>query len=221
MSLLLGNRTQSAVHRLLMAEPETGAMLPASALEAVGQLVGNDGFGIAEADSGGRCLREITFPGDAPGGPEICKLPIGLVHDAAKRSTKRMAPAYNIRDVLWLGVGTASGSVVQLYFDRRRLYFDDNDVAVLAMMEPAIRRLARGCQGPRVAGCLTRSERAVLAVVATGASNREAAEELSVTVYTVRKHLENAYRKLGVTNRTAALIRASGQLAPHRRSHFG
>jgi DNA-binding NarL/FixJ family response regulator len=46
----------------------------------------------------------------------------------------------------------------------------------------------------------------VLALVSTGASNREVAEELVVTVHTVRKHLENAYRKLGVTNRTAAAL---------------
>jgi DNA-binding NarL/FixJ family response regulator len=32
------------------------------------------------------------------------------------------------------------------------------------------------------------------------------AEELYVTVDTVRKHLQNAYRKLGVTNRTAAAL---------------
>jgi DNA-binding CsgD family transcriptional regulator len=43
-------------------------------------------------------------------------------------------------------------------------------------------------------------------MVAQGASNREAAEELYITVHTVRKHLENAYRKLGVTNRTAAAL---------------
>ena len=46
----------------------------------------------------------------------------------------------------------------------------------------------------------------MLALVARGASNREVAEELYVTVHTVRKHLENAYRKLGVTNRTAAAL---------------
>ena len=55
-------------------------------------------------------------------------------------------------------------------------------------------------------GWLSASERRVLTLVARGASNREVAEELYVTVHTVRKHLENAYRKLGVTNRTAAAL---------------
>jgi DNA-binding NarL/FixJ family response regulator len=53
---------------------------------------------------------------------------------------------------------------------------------------------------------LTASERQVLTLVADGASNRDVAEELYVTVHTVRKHLENAYRKLGVNNRTAAAL---------------
>lgn len=207
MDLLLDNRAQSAIQCLLMAEPERGAMLPATALEAVGRLVGSDRFGIAEADSFGFCLREITFPDEDPGGPEICKLPIGMVHDAAKTHKKRMAPQFDLRDILWLGVGTASGSVVQLFFDRRHHYFDDRDIAVLTMVEPAIRRLVRSCEGQPAGGCLSRSERAVLALVSTGASNREAAEELFVSVHTVRKHLENAYRKLGVTNRTAATLK--------------
>ena len=104
-------------------------------------------------------------------------------------------------------MGTAAGTVVQLFFDRRHRYFDDRDLALLTMVEPAIRRLVSGCSGPPIAGRLSRSEHEVLALVATGASNREVAEELFVTVHTVRKHLENAYRKLGVTNRTAAALR--------------
>ena len=45
----------------------------------------------------------------------------------------------------------------------------------------------------------------MLELVAAGASNQEVAARLCVTVATVRKHLEHVYRKLGVTNRTAAV----------------
>ncbi len=75
------------------------------------------------------------------------------------------------------------------------------------MLEPAIGRLVRSCAGKAQNGSLSASERRVLALVANGASNREVAEELYVTVHTVRKHLEHAYRKLGVTNRTAAALK--------------
>jgi DNA-binding CsgD family transcriptional regulator len=209
-ALLLDNRMQSAVHRLLMAEPDSGAMLPGAALEAVGQLVGSDRFGIVEADRSGFCLRAVMFPdNDYLGDTRICHgpLPTGLVHDAAKPAAERAAAEFNFRDVVQLGTRTTTGSVVQLYFDRRRDYFDDHDMAVLTMVAPAIRRLVRSCEGPPAVGCLSRSEREVLARVSTGASNREVAEDLFVTVHTVRKHLENAYRKLGVTNRTAAALK--------------
>jgi ATP/maltotriose-dependent transcriptional regulator MalT len=46
----------------------------------------------------------------------------------------------------------------------------------------------------------------VLGLVAQGCSNQQAAECLFVSVATVRKHLEHAYRKLGVANRTAAVM---------------
>ena len=50
----------------------------------------------------------------------------------------------------------------------------------------------------------------MLGLVATGMSNAEIAEQLVVAPCTVRKHLENAYRKLGVTNRLAAMNALEG-----------
>jgi ATP/maltotriose-dependent transcriptional regulator MalT len=50
-------------------------------------------------------------------------------------------------------------------------------------------------------GTLTRSERAVVALVAEGLSNPEVAERLYVSPHTVKRHLANATAKLGVTSR--------------------
>jgi LuxR family maltose regulon positive regulatory protein len=49
----------------------------------------------------------------------------------------------------------------------------------------------------------------VLRLVAAGLSDRQAAEELVVAVGTVKRHLNNAYGKLGVHSRTQALARAA------------
>jgi DNA-binding CsgD family transcriptional regulator len=102
------------------------------------------------------------------------------------------------------GFKTGRGTVVQLYFTRRREMFTERELSLLTMVEPAVGRLIRGCAGSQPTGTLSASERRVLTMVAHGASNSEVAEELYITVHTVRKHLENTYRKLGVTNRTAA-----------------
>ena len=59
---------------------------------------------------------------------------------------------------------------------------------------------------------LTARERQVLGEVARGKRNTEVAEALWVTPSTVRKHLENAYAKLGVHTRTAAVTRFIGAL---------
>jgi DNA-binding NarL/FixJ family response regulator len=57
---------------------------------------------------------------------------------------------------------------------------------------------------------LTYREREVLALLAGGASNREIAANLSVTVATVKSHLVHLYAKLEVRNRHEALSRAVG-----------
>jgi DNA-binding NarL/FixJ family response regulator len=55
---------------------------------------------------------------------------------------------------------------------------------------------------------LTAREVDVLRLVARGLTNKQAARLLEVTPNTVRKHLENAFAKLDVGTRTAAIARA-------------
>jgi len=51
---------------------------------------------------------------------------------------------------------------------------------------------------------LTPRELGILRLVAAGATNREIAQDLWITRQTVKFHLSNIYRKLGVANRTGA-----------------
>jgi ATP/maltotriose-dependent transcriptional regulator MalT len=57
---------------------------------------------------------------------------------------------------------------------------------------------------PAAAGGLTEREVQVLALVATGRSNRAIATELFLSEHTVARHLQNIFAKLGVSSRTAA-----------------
>ena len=61
---------------------------------------------------------------------------------------------------------------------------------------------------------LTDREREVLALLASGATNREIAAELHLGAEAVKKHASAIYRKLGVRNRTEAAHRAGEALAP-------
>jgi DNA-binding NarL/FixJ family response regulator len=61
---------------------------------------------------------------------------------------------------------------------------------------------------------LSAREGQVLAAVARGLTNAEAADQLDVTVHAVKFHLASVYRKLGVGNRTEATVVYLGAARP-------
>ena len=70
----------------------------------------------------------------------------------------------------------------------------------MSMFEPADESPA----GP----ALSAREREVLELVATGATNREIAEQLHLSPHTVKEHTSALYRKLEARNRADAVLRA-------------
>ena len=56
---------------------------------------------------------------------------------------------------------------------------------------------------------LTPRERDVLELIAKGLKQKQIAENLSISMETARKHIKNAYKKLGAHNKVDAL-RKSG-----------
>lgn len=52
---------------------------------------------------------------------------------------------------------------------------------------------------------LSKRERAVLELVAEGARNKDVAAELGISEFTVKRHMQNIFQKLGVTSRDAAV----------------
>ena len=61
---------------------------------------------------------------------------------------------------------------------------------------------------PVLVGVLTDRELAILRYIPTIMSNREIARQLYVSVNTVKTHLKQVYRKLGVASRRDAINRA-------------
>jgi DNA-binding CsgD family transcriptional regulator len=64
-------------------------------------------------------------------------------------------------------------------------------------VRPAARGLRSAPQWPE----LTESEFAVVSLVARGATNREVAERLFLSPYTVNSHLRHVFGKLGIRSR--------------------
>ncbi len=62
----------------------------------------------------------------------------------------------------------------------------------------------RGRAGEREAESLTRREIEILVAVTTGATNDEIAQHMFLSSHTVKTHLHNIYKKIGVSNRLHA-----------------
>ncbi len=87
--------------------------------------------------------------------------------------------------------------------------FDERDRLLLALLRPHLAAAYRRSAERRTAGtALTARQLAVLHLVARGCSNDEIAARLVVSTGTVRKHLDNVFRQLGVSSRAAAVARA-------------
>lgn len=86
--------------------------------------------------------------------------------------------------------------------------FTERDLLTMQLLRPHLIALYREAARRRHEPVrLTPRELDVLRAVANGLSTEDIAGQLVVSTSTVRKHLENTYRKLGVSSRTAALAR--------------
>ncbi len=160
------------------------------------------------ADGTGCVEYEVTLPWLDPTDPQVCDGPLDVgIHHLSRRHDDEdfeWVRAFGFQDCVRLGVHLGGGRVVQLWLDRSTRLFDDRDVALLRALEPALTRLMVPTGRAERLDLLTAAERRVLDLVARGASNQDVADVLCLSEATVRKHLEHAYRKLGVANRTAA-----------------
>ena len=154
------------------------------------------------------------------------------VHDVPECfADRRIAGAWFERATAW---GAAAQATLPTHFaaDGHRVFvmgrtdaFTGAEVALLHVLQrlligldrqvAAFRRLAPGVDMAQSTH-LTVREVTILGLVAEGLTAAAAARRLAVTEGTVHKHLQNAYRKLGVRDRLGAVLRAQhlGVLQP-------
>jgi len=111
-----------------------------------------------------------------------------------------------------MGPAAGAGRTLRLIFYRGAgTGFSERDRALLALLRPHVHEAYLDAEASR--GGVTRltpRQWDLLRLVAAGHTNSQAARRLGIAEGTVRKHLENTYRKLGVSSRTAAIACAFG-----------
>jgi DNA-binding NarL/FixJ family response regulator len=119
----------------------------------------------------------------------------------AQRSWRQLeAPHEAARARLLIGVACrelGDGASAELEFEAARVALEDLGA------RPDLERLARLAGSPRP-GALSRRESEVLALVATGRTNRAIADELFISEKTVARHVSNIFAKLGISSRAEA-----------------
>lgn len=200
---------QDALRALIALEPTPGTIHPPrSVLRLITRLVPCDLIVVALVDGDGVGQWAVTHPRVVErcwADPPQPRLPLGLVHQGEHPEHRRSLSGSGMTDGLHCGFERDGGQVVQLSLQRRRDVFTECDVALLRTVLPALQRLLREQPGSTLPSSLTAQERRVLSLVASGLSNASAAARMGVAESTVRKHLEHVFRKLGVSNRYAAV----------------
>lgn len=205
--LVLSENEQVTVRAVIASEPVPGVDLPGEGvLQHVARLIPCDAMGTALLDGTGWAVGEASVGLDWMSDDDLSSsdapATLGIQH--RHRPSRYGGPGTRGAAVLSLGVRQGT-HVVTLWLVRRTRDFSRRDRAVLELVAPAIERVLRERPTWSLPPSLTVQERRVLHHVAAGLSNGEIAERLFVAPCTVRKHLENAYRKLGVSNRIAAV----------------
>lgn len=89
--------------------------------------------------------------------------------------------------------------------------FTDREQLLLTLLRPQIAEFERATRERLAEGVLTPRQSQVLRLVAEGLTNRQIANRLGLAEGTVRRHLEDAYIRLGVSSRTAAVACLAGR----------
>jgi DNA-binding CsgD family transcriptional regulator len=227
-NMTLSEHEFSALRSLMGAEPVPGQPLPrVDVLGRLNALVPCDWLTLTYTDMTGLATAYVSIQPSGRGRRSVSvdldryeqhdgPFHVGVMH---WRMFPAHAEACEIRmgprdDGLAIGFRNGTDHVVQYGFMRDGRYFTARELAILDLISPVLQRLARERPTPALPATLTVSERRILCAMAAGLSTKEIAEGHCITVSTVSKHLENAYRKLGVTNRLAAIARLSGSDEP-------
>lgn len=224
--LILSEREQTALRSLYACSPVPGQPMPTlEVFDLIDRLVPGDVIGATLADAQGHVLDEVVHTRRDYASShledmsdETGPLYLGIVHWTRNPAMADVCHAlpYGHKDGVAIGFRNGVDCVNQLFLDREKRIFSERDLAMLHLITPALQRLLRERPTPELPATLTVQERRVLLCVAAGMSNADIAADLFIAPSTVRKHLENSFRKLGVSSRLAAVAAIRGSNLPEQ-----
>ena len=180
-------------------------------LELIAEFVPCDIISAVLMEETGPVAFVELLPRPTSGASAGCTLYVGTLHwTEIPLQAAGCRALEGVTDGVAVGFRNGPTAIAQIALDRRKNLFTERDLAKLDLLVPVVQRHLRTRPTPTLPATLTVQERRVLNHVATGLSNGEIAESLFIAPSTVRKHLENVYRKLGVTNRLAAVVALHG-----------
>jgi DNA-binding CsgD family transcriptional regulator len=141
----------------------------------------------------------------------------------------RLAAAYRSKgiDVLAVSVGASMAAMAATAEQGARAVYDLHDLrsalsrlgALPVTHRPAAETGTAPPRGAEGLGLLTGAERRVLFSLTTGRAPQAIADDLVVSLATVRTHIRSVLRKLGVRSQLAAVALATSRAAPPAPSH--
>lgn len=214
--IVLTEMEQVALRALLAIDLAPSERLPdPSVLAMIEHFVPSDTVGVCLADNRGHVVEEVTLPDLWHKDPDDHgNLPfyVGLMHWSKHPQEAEACDALPTGgDSVAMGFRNGPDHVAQVWWGREAAAFTEEDISRVRLLAPVLQRLLRDRPTAPLPGGLTPQERRVLMLVAGGRSNDEIARVLFVAQSTVRKHLENSYRKLGVHSRMAAVVALEGR----------
>ena len=126
---------------------------------------------------------------------------------------------------LFLPLPSAPGHSRRLRFIRYKgSDFDDTDRALANLIRPGLANHLHALDlDSRGVAPLTRRQRQLMSLVATGRTNVQAARDLGISAGTVRIHLQQIYKRLGVNSRgeAVAVLHLPADVVPGVRTRRG
>lgn len=120
-------------------------------------------------------------------------------------SARRWFHPYGADEGTSMMLQTTDGTRGVLHVSLADNEFPDHGLRLLEAARPEFEMLLNSVNNGRT---LTFREEQVLALIAGGATNRMIASRLRISINTVRSHVENILRKLNVSSRTQAAVKA-------------